>query len=73
MPIAGYESREHVLAQIQALKRERLNPYTESHAVAVDAQLALFEAELERLRAEAKNEARRRRRAEAREFGFEEL
>lgn len=73
MPIAGYETKEHVLQHLQALRRERLNPKTESHGIAVDAQIALFETELELFRAEAKNEARRRRRAEAREFGFDDF
>lgn len=50
--IPGYERPMHIRATLAALRRERLNPWSESHAIAVDAQIGLFEAELARMEAE---------------------
>lgn len=48
MPIAGYPLKWQVAQQLRALRRERLNPRSEAHAEAIDGQIAVFEAELER-------------------------
>lgn len=58
MPIAGYETLNHVRAHVAALKRELMNPKSEAHAEAIRGQLGLFEPEMERLQAEAKKRAK---------------
>jgi hypothetical protein len=48
--IAGYESREHVLAMLAALDAER--PRNAEHAAEIKKQRKLFQAEADRFEAE---------------------
>jgi hypothetical protein len=52
MPIAGYETYEHVLAQLAALEHELRCARNESHAEAVKGQMSVFQAEADRFEAE---------------------
>jgi hypothetical protein len=48
--ITGYETRDHVLAQLAALDAEV--PKNEAHAAEIEKQRALFQSEAERFEAE---------------------
>ena len=52
--IAGYETPAQVFATLDALKAERKHARNEVHAAAVDRQLAIFQAEADRITAERK-------------------
>lgn len=57
MPIFGYEQPWQVRAHLAGLKKERLSA-VRGKTVAIDAEIARFTAELERIRAEEKKRIR---------------
>lgn len=57
MPIFGYEQPWHVRAHLAGLKKERLSAVP-GKTVGIDAEIARFTAELERIRAEEKKRIR---------------
>jgi hypothetical protein len=49
--IAGYTSPEQIFATLDALRAERKHARSPAHADAVDRQLAIFQAEADRITA----------------------
>jgi hypothetical protein len=69
MPIAGFESLEHVLGVLSGLEHER--PRSEAHAEAIAAQRKMFEAERDRRLQEERERIERENKARLVRLGLE--